>query len=348
VHKVLGESEERLKRPDDTTYKGRIELLKKAIASNSQLEMMNLEAVIEAAAAAITDEKQKQAWQDRDTIVAQLKNIGITSVHDLFDDKYVDQHKRFSGRIEFKDVCFAYPQRPQVQVLKNVSFTVEPGQTVALVGGSGSGKSTIVSLLQRFYEPAAGNILLDGVETKDIHAAVQRSFMGLVSQEPRLFDRSFTNNIAYGIDGDDGQKDVPEQQVVAAAKDANAWGFIEETKGQLEAKVGLKGESISGGQRQRVAIARAIARGSDVKVLLLDEATSALDSVNEKIVQQALDKASKGRTTIVVAHRLATIQHADKIIVMDHGEIVEEGTHQELLQLKAYYHQLVNRTVADE
>merc|ERR1739838_18066 len=135
-------------------------------------------------------------------------------------------------------------------------------------------------------------------------------------------------NIVYGIDGE-GEIEIPEQQVIQAAKDANAWDFIQRSHSGLDTKVGLKGEGLSGGQRQRIAIARAIVKGSDVKILLLDEATSALDSVNEKIVQAALDKASEGRTTVVVAHRLSTVQNADKIIVMDRGEIVEEGTHQE-------------------
>ncbi|CAM8951472.1 unnamed protein product [Rhodiola kirilowii] len=229
------------------------------------------------------------------------------------------------GDIEFKDVHFHYPSRPDSQILKDFNLKVDAGQTVGLVGSSGSGKSTIISLLQRFYNPAKGNILLDGYKIKKIQLSWLRSQMGLVNQEPILFATSIRENILFG------EETASQEQIVSAAKAANAHDFISELPEGYDTQVGQFGVQLSGGQKQRIAIARALVR--DPKILLLDEATSALDAQSEQIVQEALDNASQGRTTIVIAHRLATIRKADKIAVLQSGEIVELGSHEELINL---------------
>lgn len=239
------------------------------------------------------------------------------------------------GRVVFKNVSFSYPMRPEVRVLKSLSFTVEPGQTVALVGPSGCGKSTAISLLQRMYDVEDGEINLDGRDIRDLNLNRLRSFISVVSQEPILFDCSIRENISYGLDTDVGMDDVIE-----AARKANIHDFITSLPAGYETVVGEKGTQLSGGQKQRVAIARAIVRNP--KILLLDEATSALDSESEKQVQAALDAAQKGRTCIVIAHRLSTIQNCDVIFVIDDGQVVESGSHQALLSLKGVYSALVS------
>lgn len=239
------------------------------------------------------------------------------------------------GRVVFKNVSFSYPMRPEVRVLKSLSFTVEPGQTVALVGPSGCGKSTAISLLQRMYDVEDGEINLDGKDIRDLNLNRLRSFISVVSQEPILFDCSIRENISYGLDTDVGMDDVIE-----AARKANIHDFITSLPAGYETVVGEKGTQLSGGQKQRVAIARAIVRNP--KILLLDEATSALDSESEKQVQAALDAAQKGRTCIVIAHRLSTIQNCDVIFVIDDGQVVESGSHQALLSLKGVYSALVS------
>ncbi|CAG2221418.1 ABCB1 [Mytilus edulis] len=243
--------------------------------------------------------------------------------------------QKVDGLIQFKDVNFCYPTRPEVKVLKGVNMKVEPGQTVALVGQSGCGKSTVISLLQRFYDPESGEIMIDGIDIKDLHLHKMRSFISVVSQEPILFNCSISDNIAYGLEETAGMDDV-----IAAARDANIHEFITSQPMGYDTIVGEKGTQLSGGQKQRVAIARALIRNP--KILLLDEATSALDSESEKLVQEALDKAQEGRTCIVIAHRLSTIQNADVIFVMDSGAIVESGTHQTLLAKKGVYNSLVS------
>lgn len=239
------------------------------------------------------------------------------------------------GRIEFKNVYFRYPTRPKQPVLRGLDLTVEPGQYVALVGASGCGKSTTVSLLERFYDPIIGQILLDGQDITEIQVANYRSHMALVSQEPTLYQGTIRENICYGSP----VEDVPEEELVKVCRDANIYNFIISLPDGFDSIVGAGGALLSGGQKQRIAIARALIRSP--KILLLDEATSALDSESESTVQAALDVAAKGRTTIAIAHRLSTIQHADKIYVIDHGQVAESGTHSELMALAGRYAELV-------
>ncbi|KAJ1653093.1 hypothetical protein IWQ61_006717 [Dispira simplex] len=242
------------------------------------------------------------------------------------------------GRIEFHHLKFHYPTRPDVPILKKFDLTVEAGETVALVGASGSGKSTIVSLLERFYDPVEGDIFLDGVDIRDLNVRFLRSHIGIVSQEPVLFGTTVRQNILWGV-LDDRDAKVTDAELEQACRDANAYDFISKLPNGLDSLVGEKGSLLSGGQKQRIAIARAIIRNP--RILLLDEATSALDSKSERLVQDALDRASQNRTTIVIAHRLSTIRDADKIVVMNKGEIVEVGTHNSLLAKDGAYAQLV-------
>ncbi|EGZ06253.1 multidrug resistance protein ABC superfamily [Phytophthora sojae] len=244
---------------------------------------------------------------------------------------------KVEGRLEFKNISFRYPTRPEINVLKNYNLTIEPGQTVAFCGPSGGGKSTIISLIERFYDPVVGDVLLDGHNIKDLNLNWLRSQIGLVGQEPTLFIGTIAENIGYGLAEQPSQQEIEE-----AAKMANAHDFITQFPDGYETQVGMKGEQLSGGQKQRIAIARAILKNPNI--LLLDEATSALDSESEKVVQEALDKvvALKRRTTIVIAHRLSTIRRADKICVVNGGKIAEQGTHQELLQLNGIYAGLVD------
>ncbi|GJN27254.1 hypothetical protein PR202_gb15259 [Eleusine coracana subsp. coracana] len=234
-----------------------------------------------------------------------------------------NEQQHVKGQIVFRDVHFSYPSRPDTKVLNGVSLTIPEGATVGLVGGSGSGKSTVISLLQRFYSPNKGEILLDGRDVGAVDVEWLRGQMGLVSQEPVLFGTSVRENILFGNEA------ASLKQVVVAAKMANAHEFITKLPNGYETNVGQLGTQLSGGQKQRIAIARALVR--DPRILLLDEATSALDSESERAVQDALDRASVGRTTVVVAHRLSTLRKADTIAVLDAGRVVEQGTHDELL-----------------
>ncbi|KAK3379796.1 P-loop containing nucleoside triphosphate hydrolase protein [Lasiosphaeria ovina] len=239
------------------------------------------------------------------------------------------------GRIEFRDVHFRYPTRPEQPVLRGLNLTVSPGQYIALVGASGCGKSTTIALLERFYDPLAGGIYVDGNEISSLNVNEYRKFIALVSQEPTLYQGTIKDNILLGA-----PHEVSDEQVEFACKEANIYDFILSMPDGFNTVVGSKGALLSGGQKQRIAIARALVR--DPKILLLDEATSALDSESEHIVQAALDKAAKGRTTIAVAHRLSTIQKADIIYVFDQGRIVEHGTHTELMRKNGRYSELVN------
>ncbi|XP_066306816.1 ABC transporter B family member 11-like [Miscanthus floridulus] len=231
-----------------------------------------------------------------------------------------------TGNINFNNVSFKYPSRPDVQIFSDFTLQISSGKTVALVGESGSGKSTIIALLERFYDPDSGRITLDGVEIKSLKVSWLRDQMGLVGQEPLLFNDTIHANITYGKHGD-----VTEEEVMAAAKAANAHEFISSLPEGYDTVVGEKGIQLSGGQKQRVAIARAIIK--DPKILLLDEATSALDAESERIVQDALDRVMVSRTTIVVAHRLSTIKGADMIAVLKEGKIVEKGRHEALMRI---------------
>ncbi|KAH7513545.1 hypothetical protein FEM48_Zijuj12G0211600 [Ziziphus jujuba var. spinosa] len=235
--------------------------------------------------------------------------------------------ERVKGELEFHHVSFKYPIRPDVQIFKDLSLAIHAGETVALVGESGSGKSTVISLLQRFYDPDSGHITLDGIEIRKLQLKWLRQQMGLVSQEPVLFNDTIRANIAYGKEGD-----ATEAEIIAAAELANAHKFVSSLQQGYDTAVGERGIQLSGGQKQRVAIARALMKGP--KILLLDEATSALDAESERLVQDALDHVMVERTTVVVAHRLSTIKSADLIAVMKNGVIAEKGKHQSLISIK--------------
>ncbi|MFL5618393.1 MAG: ABC transporter ATP-binding protein [Gemmatimonadaceae bacterium] len=232
--------------------------------------------------------------------------------------------------IAFDGVSFAYGEEP---VLRDVSFVARRGEVVALVGASGAGKSTLVDLIPRFYEPTSGVIRLDGVDTREITLTSLRGLTGIVSQDTVLFNDTVRSNIAYGAVGR-----FTDEQVGAAARAANAHGFISELPEGYDTVLGERGTRLSGGQRQRLAIARALL--TDPPILVLDEATSALDTESERLVQEAIDRLLAGRTVFVIAHRLSTVVHADQILVLERGEIVERGTHAELLALRGVYHRL--------
>ncbi|XP_047610352.1 ATP-dependent translocase ABCB1-like [Phacochoerus africanus] len=237
------------------------------------------------------------------------------------------------GNLTFNEVMFNYPTRPDIPVLQGLSLEVKKGQTLALVGSSGCGKSTVVQLLERFYDLLAEKVLIDGKEIKELNVQWLLAHMGIVSQEPILFDCSIAENIAYG----DNSRVVSQEEIVQAAKEANIHPFIETLPDKYNTRVGDKGTQLSGGQKQRIAIARALVR--QPLILLLDEATSALDTQSEKVVQEALDKAREGHTCIVIAHRLSTIQNADSI---QNGKVREHGTHQQLLAQKGIYFSMVS------
>ncbi|XP_061697230.1 bile salt export pump [Syngnathoides biaculeatus] len=246
-----------------------------------------------------------------------------------------EKWENFKGEIEFVNCEFTYPTRPDVRVLKGLLVSVKPGETLAFVGSSGCGKSTSVQLLERFYDPDEGKVLIDGRPSQSVNVPFLRSQIGIVSQEPVLFDCSIAENIQYG----DNTRSVSREEIVEAAKKAYLHDFVMTLPDKYETQVGAQGSQLSRGQKQRIAIARAIVRNP--KILLLDEATSALDTESEKTVQSALDDARKGRTSIVIAHRLSTIQNADIIAVMSHGVVIEQGTHDELMAKTGAYYKLV-------
>eukprot|EP00118_Oscarella_pearsei_P021466 m.241042 g.241042 ORF g.241042 m.241042 type:complete len:1331 (+) comp40199_c0_seq19:2286-6278(+) len=264
----------------------------------------------------------------------------ISKIDPMSEEGEKPDDKTIKGNIEFKNVQFTYPARSEAEVLKGVTLKVGCGQTMALVGPSGCGKSTVVQLIQRYYDPDQGQVLLDGHDLKGLNVHWLRERIGVVSQEPVLFATSIKENVRYG------RLDVTDEEIMVAAKAANAHDFIMNLPQKYDTLVGERGAQLSGGQKQRVAIARALVRNP--KVLLLDEATSALDTESEKIVQDALDKAREGRTTIVIAHRLSTVRNATTISSILSGKIVEQGNHDELMARKDVYYELVmNQSVGD-
>jgi ABC transporter fused permease/ATP-binding protein len=269
-----------------------------------------------------------------DVFARVQKFIGATEdLLEIFNEPVepVEEIKQLSadhilhGSIRFNEVHFSYPTRTEMAVLSDVTVTIRPDTLVALVGPSGAGKSTFVSLLLRLYDPVSGQIFFDEKDNRSIPVSVLRSQMAIVPQDIFLFGGTIRENIAYGKPGASGD------QIMDAARKANAWEFISQFPDGLDTLVGERGTQLSGGQRQRIAIARAVLK--DPKILILDEATSSLDSESERLVQDALEKLMKGRTSIVIAHRLSTIRQADHILVLDNGRIVEQGTHEQLLQV---------------
>lgn len=234
--------------------------------------------------------------------------------------------EKIKGNVTFKNVAFSYPSRKEVQVLKDVNFSADFGQKIAIVGPSGAGKSTISSLLLRFYDITSGEIIVDGKNIHDYDLEDLRGNMSIVPQDVILFGGTIRENIAYG------KPNASEEEIIAAAKQANAFNFVDGFPEKFETLVGERGVKLSGGQRQRIAIARALLKNPSI--LILDEATSSLDSESEKLVQEALEVLMEGRTSIIIAHRLSTIRNADKILVLDNGKISEQGTHQELINLE--------------
>jgi len=248
----------------------------------------------------------------------------IDEPQEKIDEIYVsDPAWSLRGRIEFDHIEFRYPGRAELVVLEDVSFSINPGQEIAIVGPSGAGKSTITSLILKFYEPNKGKILFDGRDSREFPVTALRAQIAIVMQDVFLFGGTIRENIAYGKPG------ASDDEIINAAKKANAWNFIDSFPDKMDTIAGERGVQLSGGQRQRIAIARAVLK--DPVILILDEATSSLDSESERLVQEALDNLRQGRTSLVIAHRLSTVRNADKIIVINEGKIVEQGTHNELL-----------------
>ena len=264
-------------------------------------------------------------------LIAQLQRaLGATErvrelLHDTTEpaDESTAPVERFHGEIEMRDITFAYPTRPDSIVLRDFNLTAKAGQRIALVGPSGSGKTTSISLLFRFYDPASGEVLIDGKNVRDLSLTTLRRNLALVPQEVLLFGGTIRENIAYGKPG------ASEEEIISAAKQANAHDYIIALAEGYDTLVGDRGAQLSGGQRQRIAIARAIL--ADPAILILDEATSSLDAESERLVQEALDKLMENRTSIIIAHRLSTVRRCDQILVMSAGSVLERGTHEELI-----------------
>jgi len=250
----------------------------------------------------------------------------------IFDTPDAVELKVFNDKIEFKDVSFKYEKSDII--LNNINLNINKGEILAIVGPSGAGKSSLVDLIPRFYDVDSGAILIDGIDIRKINVKSLRSRMGIVTQETILFNDTIRNNIAYGL------QDLSMEKILEAAKAANAHGFISPLKNGYDTLIGDRGVKLSGGERQRLSIARALLKNPPI--LILDEATSSLDTESEMLVQQAIERLMQGRTSIVIAHRLSTVQNADKIIVLEKGQIVEQGTHNELLKHNGLYNKLYN------
>lgn len=282
-----------------------------------------------------------------DVYTGLLEAVGASQkVFELIDRKPKIQNNgivtpsEVLGEVRFENVSFAYPTRPDVLVLDNVSFSVTPGEVIALVGPSGGGKSTCISLLEHFYEPTSGEVLIDSIPVQNFEHKYLHSKVSLVGQEPVLFARSIKENIAYGL-GNGGE--IDQTLVEHVSQHANAHSFISDMSEGYDTETGEKGLQLSGGQKQRVAIARALARNP--RILLLDEATSALDAESEHLVQDAIYKNLTGRTVLIIAHRLSTIEKADKIVVIDQGRVIAQGKHRELVEQNGLYAKLVRRQI---
>lgn len=280
-----------------------------------------------------------QAYYNVQKGLASMERINtVLHAEETISDKTnAGKLNAFDKEIEYRDVSFAYQRGDQGYALRNINLKIPKGKTIALVGQSGSGKTTLADLLPRFYEPTDGEILVDGQNTRDVRMADLRGLMGIVSQESILFNDTVHNNIAFGVES------ATREQVIAAAKVANAHDFISEMPEAYDTNIGDRGNKMSGGQRQRIAIARAVLKNPPI--LILDEATSALDTESERLVQDALNKLMLNRTSVIIAHRLSTIQHADEIIVLQKGEILERGSHNDLLAKNGTYKKLYDLQV---
>jgi ATP-binding cassette subfamily B protein len=268
-------------------------------------------------------------------IFEHIGNIshGVSTIiqpHEIIDRENAISHSITQGRIEFRRVNFSYSN--EKQVFNNLSVVIQAGQRVGLVGFSGSGKSSFVNLILRLFDPQSGKILIDGVDIRDMTQEALHSQISLIPQDPSLFHRTLLENVRYG------RLEATDEEVIEASRKAYAHDFISRIEEGYDSLVGERGVKLSGGQRQRIAIARVILK--DAPILILDEATSSLDSITEKAIQDTLDLAMQGKTVIVVAHRLSTISHLDRILVFDNGRIVEDGTHQELLTKHGAYYKL--------